>query len=218
MGGLGRLYLDWSHDSRYLTLAEYPFGGPSYDSDIWMFDTRTRDFVNATDDQITGNYMMNAGADIDYLPMWNPASNEVFFFRTAFSDDVAETRILFDGLALWRVSLASDTPELVYTFESSFDPRVLAASFSPDGTRLALFLVRYEEELNAGIWVLNISDGALNQVATQNDFADTDLGWQQFWLPFGANSLVWLPNQNSLVVGTSSGSLVVRNAIKWNRR
>ena len=207
---LHHMYLDWSSDSRYLTFAEYPFSfALLYDSDIWIFDTETHDFVNVTDDQIESYSLRDAlstqvQSDLDYLPLWDPASNEVFFFRIAYSEDYAETQVTFDRIELWKISVNSATQELVHSFDDSFRQLVLAAAFSPDGAQLALFLLHYEEQYSIGIWVLDISSGTLNQVVEQSAFQDTDLGWEQYWFSYGVNSMVWLENRNGLVIGTTS--------------
>lgn len=205
VGNLRLMYLDWSPDNRYLTFAEYPFAGATSDSDIWIFDTETLSFTNVTEDHKIVS-LLDPDVDIDYVPTWSPASNEIFFFRTSFNQDFAETRVLFNAPELWRVSTASAQPELVYTFDSSFDPRVFAASISPDGTQFAIFAAQYREDghIETGLWTLNLVEGRLDQVATQSDFADVDLGWQQIWIPFSVDSLQWLTNPDALVLGTYS--------------
>lgn len=73
-------YTRWSPDSRYLVFVEN-FFHYLHDSDIWVFDTTTRTFVNLTDD---GTDEVNLGEDdlgggmVDVAPRWLDAERIVF--------------------------------------------------------------------------------------------------------------------------------------------
>jgi len=58
VNNLNYMYMDWSNDSRYLALAKFPFftAVPS-DSDIWIFEVDSKEFINITEDNFDGWYM-----------------------------------------------------------------------------------------------------------------------------------------------------------------
>lgn len=191
--------LNWSPDSKYIATDE-SFFDQLVDSDIWIFDTSTNEFVNKTDDSYYGGFLqMPDTAMIDYLPTWNPATNDLYFFRTPYqSDSRAELQIDFHQLPL-----ETGEPQLVENFRpqlpvlSVYRPSVI----SPDGTHIAFLVLPqdFRENPATGVWTYDLSGGALKQVA---NLADLQSGLPTFAdpnKPLMPNFVRWAGNE-ALVV------------------
>jgi Tol biopolymer transport system component len=164
---LSGMYLSWSSDSQYLAFAIYPFTSLPLNTDIWVFDNSTKTFLNLTDDGQGGYYRgQNKILDvpIDYLPIWHQRSNEFYFFRTKTSKEK-----VFDGLFLYRVSVSGGKPELVKDLSQMFAPNVLSASVSNNGQYIAFSPLSVSDG-SIGVWLLDLSNGSLEQLVFHDDF------------------------------------------------
>lgn len=161
----------WSPDDEYVAFTENPIQ-LGYESDIWMFNPVSAEFVNRTDDGVQGNW---AAADhgsyrLDYLPMWNQADDLLYFWR---SMPISVTMFTME---LHRLDPKGGEPELVRDVSETFAGELLyfdgeawfmdgVSAISPDGTKLALILSSLEEDPyedpNNGLWVIDLTDDTI---------------------------------------------------------
>jgi hypothetical protein len=173
----------WSPDSRQIAYTENFF--VFFDeSDIWTFDVEARTFTNRTDDGYYGGILRNsefANVAIDYLPTWNPATGELYFFRSERRADAPEDEPGW-SLALYRLG-ENDEAELVRDLTQ--DVPVLSifrgVAFSPDGTQLAIPVLPADAVENeaSGIWLLDLASGAFEQLVTLDELNAVMPEWQQ---------------------------------------
>src|SRR5690606_8830150 len=92
----------------WLAFSEDP-SAQALESDIWLLDVAGGVLENRTDDGRRGRYAEATGDyALDYLPMWDPATGYLYFWRSVSTDN--ET---FE-LALMRLDPDSDAaPERV---------------------------------------------------------------------------------------------------------
>ena len=160
----------WSPDGRYIAQTENLFL-MFRDSDVWTLDTQTGRFVDRTDDGYLGGLMSSDQPDdlpLDYLPTWNPATGELYFFRSQKREPV----LVDTGYTLQLYKLGADggEPELVRDLTMAV-PGPLSVyrpvAFSDDGAKLALLVLpqNYRESPGAGVWVLDLDNNGADMVA-----------------------------------------------------
>lgn len=186
--------LSWSPDGSTIITSE-SFFDQLVDSDLWAFDTASSTFTNRTDDGYYGGYLkMPESGLVDYLPTWNPATGDLYFFRTphkASSNDTLEIE-LYQLPATGEATLKRDFGALLPVL-SVYRPAVV----SPDGTRLA-FLVLPQNLLEnpaTGVWILDLETGSTSQVSS---LADLQSGLPQFadpQKPLIPNFVQWAGNE-----------------------
>jgi hypothetical protein len=186
-GGL-EAFLYWSPDGKTIALTESTFMA-FVDSDIWVFDVGAQTFADRTDDGVAGGFFGSSGmrpsAVLDYLPVWNPATGDLYFFRTepaGASDSAAFTAMSTPlTLSLYRLSpaggdaklvrdLASDLKAMQHPFPVFPSTRRFLegpAAISPDGKQLAVSLRSQDlKDATDGIWLLDLAGGASKQVVS----------------------------------------------------
>lgn len=159
-----------SPDGRYVAMSENFF---LYyrDSDIWMLDTEMGEVVDRTDDGYFGGLMSSNKPDnmpLDYLPTWNPATGELYFFRSQEREP-----ILVDTgytLQLYKMAAEGGEPELVRDLTLAV-PGPFAVfrpvAFSDDGTKLAFLVLPQNVDASpgSGVWVLDLANDGTEMVA-----------------------------------------------------
>lgn len=153
-------YPSWSPDGRFLAFTE-SFFDRLIESDIWVLDVESGVIEDRTDDQVLGGVLkMDEAATIDYLPTWNPANGELYFFRSKRLEDGWST-------ALYRLPEEGE-PELIVDLSLSVPTLSIyqRAAVSPDGTRMAVSVIaqQWDDERN-GLYLINLADGDLTKVA-----------------------------------------------------
>ncbi len=158
--------LYWSPDSKYIAMHENVFVY-LLDSDIWLLDVKAQTITDITDDGYLGDVLkLPPTAFLDYLPTWNPATGELYFFRTHRSSDSGKTSYTLD---LYRFASIGGDPELVaqYTddlpgplsvYEAQYPMLDGASAISPDGKQMAI-LVRpaQKDDPGHGIYLLDLA-------------------------------------------------------------
>lgn len=197
----------WSPDSRYIAYTENFFEF-LYDSDIWLLDTHSGAWTNRTDDGYYGSPVVDQNATdhvlLDYLPTWNPATGELYFFRSQRRD-----RVLFDidyTLQLYKMPADSGEPELVRDLTLAV-PGPLSVertvAFSQDGTKLALLALPRQSVLEspgAGVWVLDFANNGTHLAVPLRRLIGILPDWAEpIILPdavqwAGDNLVIWLVN------------------------
>lgn len=194
----------WSPDGRYIAQTENLLQMFT-DSDVWVLDTQAGTWTDRTDDGHFGSAMMSSSVPdnlpLDYLPTWNPATNELYFFRSQEREpvlvDVGYT------LQLYKMGAAAGEPELVRDLTlalpgpmSVYRPVV----FSDDGTKLALLALpaNLNDSPGAGVWVLDLANNDTDLVAPLARFAGILPDWaSERYIPMslqwaGNDLVVWL--------------------------
>lgn len=172
--GFGGNYatLIWSPDSRSLAFTESTFDY-FVDGDIWVYDVESRTFEDRTDDDYFGGMVSFEDKDkdrvfiIDYLPTWNPANGDLYFFRSVRSPG-GDTTITLQLMPLGRTE-----PKQVADFTDDFPMFSVfrPASISPDGTRIAVIIMAQKlDDPQNGIYVVNLKDGSIDHVITVDQF------------------------------------------------
>jgi dipeptidyl aminopeptidase/acylaminoacyl peptidase len=203
--------LVWSPDSRKIAFTADVFGDLA-EGDVWVFDVGLSAFSNRTDDGLLA--LTNdpaSGVTLDYAPFWNPATGDLYFFRSQPFPSDGEQRVW--SLSLQRMGANGGAPEIVLDFTTTFpqfslhraNPRVYLdspAAISPDGTRLAL-LVRGQnpDDSRNGIWVMNLNDLESRTRLTRARIGAGSPEWDSPDLMF-VNGLAWTANGAGLAVTT----------------
>jgi hypothetical protein len=159
-----------SPDGRYVAMSEN-FFMMFRDSDIWTLDTETGEVVDRTDEGYFGGLMSSNQPDnlpLDYLPTWNPATGELYFFRSQEREP-----ILVDTgytLQLYKMAAEGGEPELVRDLTLAV-PGPFAVfrpvAFSDDGTKLAFLVLPQNVDASpgSGVWVLDLANDGTEMVA-----------------------------------------------------
>jgi dipeptidyl aminopeptidase/acylaminoacyl peptidase len=188
----------WSPDGRFLAFSE-SFFDRLIESDIWILDVETGLIEDKTDDQVFSDALkLDEKTPIDYLPTWNPATGELYFFRSMRLEDSWST-------ALYRLPEEGD-PELIVDLSVSLP--ILSVyqrpAISPDGTQMAVSVIaqQWEEERN-GLYLIDLADGGLTKVA---ELADLQAGlpeWATENSRFVPETIAWVGDE-ALVVSTTN--------------
>jgi hypothetical protein len=172
----------WSPDGRYIAQTEN-FFMMFRDSDIWTLDTQTGTFTDRTDENYFGSLMSSDQPDdlpLDYLPTWNPATGELYFFRSQEREPIlSETGYT---LQLYKMGADAGEPELVRDLTLAV-PGPFAVyrpvAFSDDGSKLALLVLpqNYRESPGTGVWVLDFANGGTEMVANLSQITSALPEW-----------------------------------------
>jgi hypothetical protein len=208
--------LVWSPDSEWLAFSEDP-AAQALESDIWLFNTRNGELINRTDEGTAGRYAEVAGEVVlDYLPMWDPATGYLYFWRSA-PDAPAGF-----GLTLMRLDPNAQTEaQVVRSFGRALGDGMVRfgwqrfylqgpSAIAPDGSQLAVAMAPAQEmNLSASqvLWLIDLVDveAAPRQLATA-------LAWQEAlpqWSdqPAVARGLHWTEDGQGIVVAALSSDL-----------
>ncbi len=195
----------WSPDGRYIAMSENLFLF-FRDSDIWTLDTQTGRVIDRTNEGYFGGLMSADQPDdlpLDYLPTWNPATGELYFFRSQEREplivDVGYT------LQLYKMGADSGEPELVRDLTLAVPgplPVYRPVAFSDDGTQLALLVLpqNYRESPGAGIWILDLAGDGTDMVASIPQLTSALPAWvDEGFVPMslqwaGDDLVVWMEN------------------------
>jgi dipeptidyl aminopeptidase/acylaminoacyl peptidase len=187
----------WSPDGRFLAFSE-SFFDRLIESDIWILDVETGLIEDKTDDQVFSDALkLDEKTPIDYLPTWNPATGELYFFRSMRLEDGW-------SMTLYRLPEEGD-PELIIDLSVSLP--ILSVyqrpAISPDGTQMAVSVIaqQWEEERN-GLYLIDLANGDLTKVA---ELADLQAGlpeWATENSRFVPETIAWVGDE-ALVVSTT---------------
>jgi hypothetical protein len=207
--------LEWSPDSAFIAFSENP-EQLGHESDIWLFDVADGAFTNLTDDGVEGAWRSaEPGAFVlDYLPMWNEADGDLYFWRTEPLGDFQYT------LELYRISPQGGEPELVRDLSEFFPQQLLlfdyefyymdgVSAISPDGTQLAMAVSSLQDVSASenGLWLLDLTDDETppQQLATMTDFQAALPAWQP--VPASPAGLSWTTDSAGVVVMAASNDI-----------
>jgi Tol biopolymer transport system component len=193
--------LQWSPDNSRVAFSENPveFG---YESDIWLFKVADGSFTNLTDDSQTGSWRQPTGtpsANVDYLPAWNSADGQIYFWRFASLGEYLKFT-----LGIYRVApeggeaelvrdLTQEVPQSAPVFKQERFFLDGPSAISPDGQSLAALLTTVDEFGGAqtGLWLINLADAAAapQELMPASAFNAALPAWQQF--PAYPTGLAW---------------------------
>lgn len=165
----------WSPEGRYFTFTESVFDR-MLESDIWMLDREGGSIVNRTDDGVFGGWLDETKPfNIDYLPTWNPANGDLYFFRSLWPKEGDRT------LGLYLMPVGRDEPKLVADLTaqlpvlSVYRPAVI----SPDGKWIAFIVLGSElDDARNGLWVMDLKTADTEHIATVADLRAGLPEWQ----------------------------------------
>ncbi len=207
--------LEWSPDSAYIAFSENP-QQLGHESDIWLFDVVSGAFTNRTDDGVEGSWRSAEPGTfaLDYLPMWNAADGNLYFWR---SEPLADFQF---SLELYRLSPQGGEPELVRDLSEFFRQQLLlfdyefyyldgVSAISPDGAQLAM-AVRSLQDVSSpenGLWLLDLTNDQAppQQLATMTDFQAALPAWQP--VPASPVGLSWTADSAGVVVMAASNDI-----------
>jgi len=203
--------LAWSPDSMYIAFTENPLQ-LGLESDIWLLNVPDGTFTNLTDDGAQGAWQtLDVDYTLDYLPMWDQTSGDLYFWRSVPTGNLAIT------LELYRISPEGGEAELVRDLSEDFGQRLIRFDYefyymdgpsavSPDGTKVVMVSTSFEDayDLQNGLWLLDLTDDTVppQQLADMDDFQSALPDWQQF--PAVPVGLSWTDDSAGVVVLANS--------------
>jgi hypothetical protein len=207
--------LAWSPDSQQIAFSEDP-AAQGLESDLWLADAATGRIANLTDDGVTGPYAEAASGryTLDYLPMWDPATGLLYFWRSA-----PATRPAY-SLALMQIDPAGGEPAPVADVSETLGGNLIRfgvqrfylsgpSVLSPDGSQVAVLVTSAQAMAQGeadGLWLLDLTgDGEPVRVATAADFQAGLPAWQD--QPAVPRGLQWTADGAGLVVVALSDDL-----------
>lgn len=207
--------LAWSPDASWLAFTE-DSSAQALESDLWVFAVETEQFTNLTGEDAAGPIaeLNGAGYTLDYLPMWDPATGLLLFWRSTPAGDG-------DTLALMRVDPAQGTPqELIDLTGALGDTRVRfgvqrfylsgPAVVAPDGSQVAVALTSATEMAQAasdGVWLIDLVDPAAapRRLVSAAALQAALPRWQD--QPAVLRGLQWTPDGQGVVMAALSSDL-----------
>ena len=93
--------LQWSPDSKSIAFTENPIT-LGYYSHIWLFDVADGSSTNLTDNGVYGTWTPNTRSQLNYLPMWNPADGQIYFWQATIGGGEPMTLGLYPCVARGR--------------------------------------------------------------------------------------------------------------------
>ena len=217
--------LFWSPDGTRIALTE-EFFRELLESDIWLYDVASNSFTDLTNDDASGSLIRLDRFGVEYIvdtyPIWHPETGDLYFIRyTPFEDGLYPFRT-----ALYRmtnndgtlgepeqiVDLTNQVPSANSIFNAQIRSLAGSVVFSPDASQLAM-LVRtafYEE---SAIWILDLTDNSITEVATFPAWDDLGMPeWETVELvPQG---LDWTADGN--IVFSATDETTLGAPITWN--
>lgn len=202
--------LQWSADSSMIAFSENPVE-LGYESDIWLFKVADGSFVNLTDDGQTGTWRQPTGTpspNVDYLPAWNPADGQIYFWRFA-----SQGEYLQFTLGIYRVSPEGGEAELVRDLTEAVPQAALVfeqegffldgpSAISPDGQTLAALLSAVDEfgGTQTSLWSINLADAgaAPQELMPSSAFKAALPAWQEY--PAYPGGLSWTAGGQGMLV------------------
>ena len=170
--------LFWSPDSTRIALTE-EFFRELLESDIWLYDVASSTFTDLTNDDASGSLIRLDDYDVEYIidsyPIWHPENGDLYFFRyEPFEGGLYPFRT-----ALYRlpnnegtlgepeqiIELTDQMPRANAIFNAQHRSLAGSVAFSSDATQLAI-LVRTAFVEDSAIWILDLTDNSVTEVAT----------------------------------------------------
>lgn len=205
-------HLVWSPDSTYIAFTENPLQ-LGMESDVWVFDVAQGSFADLTDDGAEGAWRtLEVDYTLDYMPMWDPTSGDVYFWRSVPTGDYDIT------MAIYRVAPDGGEAELVRDLSEYLQRQLIyfhyeryymdgPSAMSPDGTQVAVAFTSFEDVYNTqenGVWLVDLTDSeaAPRQVMTMDELQLAIPEWQLMpGVPLG---LSWTSDGVGVVVVVNS--------------
>ncbi|RIK36449.1 MAG: hypothetical protein DCC57_22485 [Chloroflexi bacterium] len=207
--------LAWSPDASWLAFTEDP-SAQALESDLWVFAVETGQFTNLTDEGAAGPIAELNGADytLDYLPLWDPATGLLLFWRSAPTAEGGT-------LALMRVDPTQGAPQELADLTGALGETHVRfgvqrfylsgpAAVAPDGSQVAVALTSATEMAQAasdGVWLIDLVDPAAapRQLVSAGALQAALPRWQD--QPAVLRGLQWTPDGQGVVVAALSSDL-----------
>jgi len=204
--------LQWSPDSKLIAFTENPLQLAN-ESDIWIYDVAAGTYTDITDDGVNGYYRGESGYTLDYLPMWNKADGELYFWRSVPDNaTLTATRVLMKinasgGEPEVVRDLTSDTAQELITFDSEYWFLSGVSDLSPQGDKIAYLLTAPSDPYNSGdngLWLVDLStpDSTPKQLMTMDQFQAASAPFQN--LPATPVGLSWTGDGKAVVAAAFS--------------
>lgn len=211
--------ITWSPDSSVLAIEEDVFR-LFIEGDLWLYDAENDRLFNRTDDN-TDNDLMQSNEDeppplVDYLPTWAP-NGDLYFFRWEPEADEDNPSIggiyripgnsggilglgggdgeLFETTEPELVAQINQEDRIFSIYNAMFDSLDGTASISPDGSQMAVSIIRsVRDDPVTGIWLFDLETGDAEQVLslTTTMQEETPLPGLPAWAePMQLDGLTW---------------------------
>ena len=182
------------------------------ESDLWLLDLADGSYTNLTNDG-ADEVLGNDNALLDLVPTWNPATGDLYFFRSHRVESSEYTNGLY-RIAAGENGRPTGQPELVadLTPISSAALPVYnspgqyllngSAQITPDGTRLVALVRSYPlNPATTGIWLIDLPGGELSLLATWADVIGVGMpAWVLERPTAMPDGLAWLPDGSGVVI------------------
>jgi dipeptidyl aminopeptidase/acylaminoacyl peptidase len=192
--------LQWSPDAMQIAFSENPVE-PSNESDIWLFDLESETLINLTDDGLTDSWRQwddETDVLVDYLPMWNQADGELYFWRV-----IPQGQHTFEA-GIYRLDAESGEAVLVHDASDrlgggvpAFDDDQIGldgiSAISPDGSTLATITL-YSDGfgvIESSLFLIDLTDPEAwpNRVLTDIELRAALPTWES--APLIVRGLAW---------------------------
>jgi len=203
----------WAPDDKYIAFTEDPVK-QGYESDIWVFDTATNDYVDLTDDGVEGGWVSAEPGtfQLDYLPMWNAEDGHIYFWRSIPNPEMP----ISITLSIMKIAPEGGEPEVVRELQDQMGGNLILfeesawfmdgpSALSPDGRQVAVVVTSEDESETAeddsnGLWIVDLDDtnAPPRQLATADDFNSANMEW--IGTPLTPIGLSWVADGKHVVV------------------
>ena len=202
----------WSSNDNYIAFTENPIQQGN-ESDIWIFEPAEQKYVNLTDDGVEGDWFSAEPGSfaLDYLPMWSPQADEIYFWRSIPNPNMPISLTL----SIMRVTPEDGNAELVREVQDVrggdliwFDDEMWymdgVSALSPDGRHVAVLAMSEDSESGItagdGLWLIDLRDDTAppRHLVTGDDFQMAIPDWSS--APLVPSGLSWHAGGKQLVV------------------
>lgn len=200
-------HMSWSPDGTQIAMHEDYFLR-MYESDIWLLDVASLTLTNRTDDGVYGKYLgEKAGTSmLDYVPLWNPVTGDLYFFRSVDGDEGWST-------TLCRLPKGGTEPEPVLDLGVDMSSWSVSdqsqAAISPDGTRIVIAPRAQKPPITPGLWVIDLAAATMTPLAIIEDlqvawprWADEERLRRMDGIALWIEQVVWGPTSDTVIVKT----------------
>lgn len=202
----------WSPDDAHVAFTENPIQ-LGYESDIWVFNPESQEYVDLTDDGVQGDWISAEPGSytLDYLPMWNHQDGDIYFWRSIPNPNFP----LSITLSIMSVAPTGGEAELVRELQDIRGGEMIwfndqawfmdgVSALSPDGRYVAVLAFSEDTDTGVsasdGLFLIDLEDESVppRHLVTAEDFQMALPSWTSAMLT--PSGLSWHADSEQLVV------------------